>query len=96
MAIKSAYELAMERLGKSSGPKLSADQKKRLAELDKLYTAKIAETELDLKPKIAAARANGKFEDADKLEQTLRNEIQKLRAKLDAEKEAVRQAAPGA
>ena len=64
----------------------------KLAELDKVYTAKIAECELDLNPKIAAAHAAGKIEDAQKLEETLRAAIAKLRAKLEAEKEAVRQA----
>jgi len=91
MAIKSAYELAMERLGKSSAPKLTGEQKARLAELDRLYTAKIAQVELDLKPRIVAARAAEKFEDAEKLEETLLAEIQKLRGKLEAEKEKVRQ-----
>jgi hypothetical protein len=91
MAIKSAYELAMERLGKSSAPKLTGEQKAKLAELDRLYTAKIAQVELDLNPKIAAARAAGEFEDAEKLEETLRAEVQKLRSKLEAEKEGTRQ-----
>jgi hypothetical protein len=90
MAIKSAYELAMERLGKSSAPKLTGEQKARLAELDRVYTAKIAERELELKPKIAEAQAAGKLEDSEKLEETLRSEIAKLRARLEAEKEAVR------
>jgi predicted kinase len=90
MAIKSAYELAMERLGKSSAPKLTDKQKARLAELDRVYTAKIAQVELDLKPKIAAARAQGDLKTAQKLDETLRNEIQKLRRKLEDEKEAVR------
>ena len=39
--MKSAYELAMERLGKSdpsSGP-LTAGQKARLAEIDRVYNA---------------------------------------------------------
>ncbi|MGD0016970.1 MAG: hypothetical protein ABSC38_05590 [Verrucomicrobiia bacterium] len=91
MAIKTAYDLAMERLGKSSAPKLTGEQKKKLAELDRLYTSKIAQVELDLKPKIAAARAMEKFEDADKLEETLRAEIAKLRGKLEAGKEEIRQ-----
>ena len=43
-----------------------------------------------MKPKIAAARAAGKIEDADKLEETLRAEIAKLRARLEAEKDKVR------
>lgn len=92
MAIKSAYELAMERMGGQPGKKLTAQQKAKLAELDKVYTAKIAERELELNPKIVAARAAGKPEDAEKLEEILRNEIAKFRAKLESEKEKVRQA----
>ena len=91
MAIKSAYELAMERMGGQSVKKLTAGQKAQLAELDRIYTAKIAEVELDLNPKIAAVRAAEKFEDAEKLEETLLSEVQKLRGKLEAEKETVRQ-----
>ena len=91
MALKSAWELAMERLGKSASPKLTAEQKAKLAELDRVCTAKIAERELELKPKIAEARAKGDLEGAQKIEETLRAGIAKLRAKLEAEKEAVRQ-----
>ena len=91
MAIKSAYELAMERMGQSSTPKLTADQKAKLAELDRVYTAKIAEEELTLKPKIAAANAKGDAEVAQKLDETLRAQIYKLRSKLEAAKDAVRQ-----
>jgi len=41
--MKSAYELAMERLNKSApSVKLTAAQKKELAELDSQYAAKIA------------------------------------------------------
>ncbi len=91
MAIKSAYELAMERMGAASGPKLSAAQKAKLAELDQRYTAKIAEQELALKPKIEAARAAANAEEADQVENLLRAEIAKLREKLESEKENVRQ-----
>ena len=47
--MKSAYELAMERLNKASPVvKLTNDQKKRLAELDAEYKAKIADREIFL------------------------------------------------
>jgi hypothetical protein len=94
MAIKSAYELALERLAKQSPQptrKLTAKEKEKLAELDRVYSAKIAEQELALKPKIAAARANGDFEGAEKLEETMRIEIQKLRRELEEKKDALRQ-----
>jgi hypothetical protein len=93
MAIKSSYDLAMEKLAAKlppSGRKLTREQKVKLAKLDSIYTAKIAECELDLKPKIAAARAKNDAEAAQKLEETLRAQIQKLRGKLEADKEVVR------
>jgi hypothetical protein len=91
MALKSSWELALERTGGKSTAKLSNEQKTKLAELDKVYTAKIAERELELKPKIAAANAAGKGDEAQKLDDILRNEVAKLRAKLESEKEKVRQ-----
>jgi uncharacterized protein YajQ (UPF0234 family) len=90
MALKSSWELALERTGGKSSAKLTGEQKAKLAELERVYTAKIAERELDLQPKIAAARSAGKAEDAQKLDEILRNEIAKLRAKLEDEKEKVR------
>lgn len=91
MAIKSAYELAMERMGASRGPSLTDAQKKQLAELEQLYKAKIAEEELALQPKIVAARAAGQLEEAEQLQQTLQAQLAKLRAKLEEKKEEVRQ-----
>ncbi len=90
MALKSSWELALERTGGKSSAKLTNEQKAKLAEIDRVYTAKIAERELELKPKIAAAQSAGKVEDAQKLDEILRNEVAKLRAKLEAEKEKVR------
>jgi hypothetical protein len=90
MALKSAWELAQERTGGKSAAKLTDQQKAKLAEIDRVYTAKIAERELELKPKIAAASAAGKFEDVQKLDEVLRNEVTKLRSKLEDEKEKVR------
>ncbi|MGO9246576.1 MAG: hypothetical protein ACLPT4_07940 [Verrucomicrobiia bacterium] len=90
MALKSSWELALERTGGKSSAKLTNEQKAKLAEIDRVYTAKIAERELELKPKIAAAQSAGKAEDAQKLDEILRNEITKLRAKLEAEKEKIR------
>ena len=91
MALKAAWELALERTGGKPTGKLTAEQKAKLAELERVYTAKIAQVELDLQPKIAAANSAGKHEDAQKLEETLRAEVQKLRGKLEAEKNTVRQ-----
>ena len=91
MALKSSWELALARTGGQSDKKLTAKQKAGLAELDRVYTAKIAECEIELKPKIAAAHAKGDAEAAQKLEEILHAEIAKRRAKLEDEKEKVRQ-----
>jgi hypothetical protein len=88
MALKSAWELAMERAG-DAGPKLSAEQKARLAELDKIYTAKIAELEITEKPKIAAAA--GDPEKARQLADHFHRRLQKLRTEWEQKKEEVRQ-----
>lgn len=91
MALKSAWELALERTGGKTTGKLTTAQKAKLAELDQLYTAKIAQEELTFQPRIAAARAAGKAEEAQKLDETFRNEIAKLRRKLEEQKDNVRQ-----
>jgi hypothetical protein len=90
--MKSAYELAMERLNKTSPTvKLTAGQKKELAELDSKYAAKVAEREIALADEINKFTAAG---DAEKMEQARRqltDERKKLQAELEEKKERVRQ-----
>lgn len=95
MAIKSAYELAMERLGKGgdAAQKLTAAQKKEIAELDSVYKAKIAEVELRLKPKIQELTFAGDDEQAGKLREELSKELTRLREELESKKEKVRKSA---
>ena len=89
--MKSAYELAMERLEKAS-PSLSLteDQKKELAEIDTSYRAKIAEKELFLKEQIRKAQISGKFEEVESLEKQLVSEIRRLHEECEARKEKLR------
>jgi hypothetical protein len=89
--MKTAYELAMERLNKTAPTqKLTEKQKKELAELESKYAAKIAEREITLRGELAKAAAQGNLEEAAKLEQQLAADRQKLQADLDEKKEAVR------
>jgi hypothetical protein len=91
--MKSAYELAMERLNKTSPTvKMTAAQKKQLAELDSRYAAKIAERELFLKDKLAAAATQGDGEAVAQLEKQITSERKSLHAELEEKKEKVRQA----
>ena len=89
--MKSAYELAMERLNKTSPTiKLTADQKKQLAELDSRYAAKIAEREIALKGEIEKVAAAGEAEKAEELQRQLVDERKKLQTELEDKKERVR------
>ena len=89
--MKSAYELAMERLEKSS-PSLSLteDQKKEIAEVDSVCRAKIAEKELFLKDQIRKAQVAGKIEELESLEKQLVSEIRRLHEECEAKKEKLR------
>jgi hypothetical protein len=92
--MKSSYELAMERLNKTApAAKLTAAQKKQLAELDSKYTTKIAEREIALNGEINAAAAAGNFEKADELRKQLVADRKNLQADLEEKKENVRSAA---
>ena len=87
--MKSAYELAMERLNKNVPPaKLTAGQKKLLAELDSRYAAKIAEREIALNSEIA--RSPDDVEKEESLREQLVSERRKLQAELEQKKERVR------
>jgi hypothetical protein len=91
--MKSAYELAMERLAKSdpSGSvALTAGQKTRLAEIDRVYKGKLAEREIFLKKQLDEAFAAQKFEDAEKIKQQLSSERARIEEEREAEKEQVR------
>jgi hypothetical protein len=91
--MKSAYELAMERLSKATPTvKLTDRQKKRLGDLESRYAAKIAERELGLKDEIAAAAGAGDQEKFEQLEKQLVFERRKLQTELEEKKAEIRQA----
>ena len=90
--MKSAYELAMERLQKTT-PSLSLtdEQKKELAEIDSKYRAKIAEKELFLKRSDSkGAEPRAKFDDIDSLEKQLASESAGYRKSVKQTKEKLR------
>lgn len=89
--MKSAYELAMERLNKSApATKLTAGQKKQIAELEAKTKAKIAARELAAKDEITKAAGAGEFEKVEQLQQQLVIERKKLQAELEEKKEKIR------
>lgn len=91
--MKSAYELAMERLNKTApAAKVTDKQKKQLAELDSKYSAKIAERELFIKGELAKAMAAGEYDEIEKLEKQIVSERKSLQFELEEKKERIRNA----
>jgi hypothetical protein len=89
--MKSAYELAMERLQKTQPTvALTDEQKKQLAEIDSTFKARIAERELFLKDQIQKARNAEKFEEAESLEKQLVTEVRRLQEDCETKKEKLR------
>lgn len=89
--MKSAYELAMERLEKAAPTvQLTDDQKAQIAEIDSTYRARIAERELFLKGKIEEAGLSGTFKEFEELQKQLATEIRRLQQDCEEKKEKVR------
>ncbi|MBX3749731.1 MAG: hypothetical protein KF897_06565 [Opitutaceae bacterium] len=91
--MKSAYELAMERLAKSdpsANQPLTAEQKARLADIDRVYQGKLAEREIFLQKQLNDALATGNAEEADKIRQQLASEKARLQEEREEEKDRVR------
>lgn len=86
--MKSAYELAMERLEKANGPtkKLTEEQKSRIAEIDRIYSAKIAELRLSFDAKLAVADA---YEEVEALKAAMAEGVGSLEAQRDKEKDVI-------
>jgi hypothetical protein len=89
--MKSAYELAMERLEKSAPTvKLTDEQKAQIAEIESTCKAKIAEKELFLKGNIEKAGSSGSFAEYEQLEKQLASEIRRLQEDCEEKKAKVR------
>lgn len=93
--MKSAYELAMERLAKSdpdAGRPLTPEQKRELADVDRLFQGKIAEREIFLKKQLNDALADGKADDVQKIQQQITSERARLEEEREESKERIRRA----
>ncbi|MBX7257478.1 MAG: hypothetical protein K1Y02_14030 [Candidatus Hydrogenedentes bacterium] len=86
--MKSAYELAMERMERESGPtrKLNDDQKAAIAEIDKKYDAKIAEQRLSSESRMQSATTGLELE---QIKADVAKEIASLEERREREKESV-------
>ncbi len=84
--MKSAYELAMERMG-GEAQKLSVSQKTALAEIHSKMKAKIAEKEIMFTQQMASEVDPAK---ASFIQQTKQEQIATIRAAAEEEKEHIR------
>jgi hypothetical protein len=89
--MKSAYELAMERLEKKAPTvALTDEQKQQIAEIDSTFKARMAEKELFLKDQIAKAQGEDKAEEAETLQKQLTIDLRRLQEDAETKKEKLR------
>lgn len=84
--MKSAYELAMDRLGGKSN-KLTEDQKLAIADIDSKMKAQVAETEIMFSQQLAEEHDPAK---AALAQQTLQQRIAHIKSDAEAKKEIIR------
>jgi hypothetical protein len=88
--MKSAYELAMERLEKKAPTvKLTPDQKLRIAEINSLYGSKIAEKETFLQGEIAKEKLKGDLASVAQIQDQLSREVRRIHIEWEEKKAAV-------
>lgn len=85
--MKSAYEIAMERLEAESGPtkKLTEEEKGRLATIDTKYDAKTAELKLDYDARMAKAEPD----ERNGLQEELASQLASIAEKREKEKQEI-------
>ena len=92
LIMKSAYELAMERLNKDTPiAHVAAEQKAKLGEVDSKYAAKIAEKEIFLKGEMNKALQTGDIEAFESLKSQISTERKALEVEREEKKERVRE-----
>jgi len=92
--MKSAYELAMERLERDdpeSAKPLTGAQKAELAEIEDRFKARKAERKVFLDQQLAKARTEGDSEAVAQLERQIADELARLDEEKEAAKDKVRQ-----
>ena len=91
--MKSAYELAMERLCKSdpqSGQALTPEKRARLADVDRVYLGKLAEREIFLKQRLEEALSGRDADEVEKIRRQIALERTRLEEEREAEKDRIR------
>ena len=88
--MKSAYELAMERLSKGEPEKkLTAEQKARLADINNRFQAKLAERETFLQGLLVKAEAADDLTEMAQVRLQIRRDLQGIRDEWAEKKDSV-------
>jgi hypothetical protein len=88
--MKSAYELAMERLEKKAPTKkLTDNQKAQIAEINSLYGSKIAERETFLQGEIVKEKMKGDLAAVTQIQDQLSRDVRRLHVEWEEKKAAV-------
>jgi len=92
--MKSAYELAMERLQESDPDKkpVTDEMRKALAAIDEKFDAKIAERKIFLTQKLATASENQDMQEVELIEKQISNEKARLEEEREEAKDKIRNA----
>lgn len=89
--MKSAYELAMERLEKQSpSVKVTDEHRQAIAEIDSTYKAKIAEREVFLQAQLRQAVAANDPHETEDLRLQLSREVRRLQEECEEKKARLR------
>ena len=93
--MKSAYELAMERLSKSDpepSRAMTPETRARLAEVDRVFKGRLAEREIFLKQHLEQALSSGNADEVEKIGKQIASERARLEEEREAEKDRIRKA----
>ena len=90
--MKSAYELAMERLQESDPDKqqVTDEMTKALAAVDEKFDAKVAERKIFLTQKLATATANQDLQEVELIQKQISNEKARLEEERETAKDKIR------
>ena len=92
--IKSAWEIALEKIGGIDKDKLTQEQKKKIQEIRKIYKAKRAELEIMMKNEISKlldkVQPHLFYVEKQKIEEKYRKKIQELKEEEEREVEKIK------
>jgi len=88
--LRSAYEIALAKTGGVQESRLTAEQRERLAAIEREFQAREAELRIGYEGRLKSARQAGDWDKVRELEEELQRELRRLEEKKERRKERVR------